>query len=251
MSTFPYQEFVYLGDTARLPYGNKSPETLRRFVHENLRWMEDRRVSSVVVACNSASTVLGDLSGELSFPVFDVIGPGARAGVAATRTKAVAVLATRATVSSNAYLRAIHAVDPAVSVVQVPCPLLVPLVEEGWVEDPITRLVLERYLAPLQKTNVDTVILGCTHFPVLKTLIAELLGPQISIVESGPAVAEQMKMGFAKSLLGGSVKALLPRIYVTDLLPQFGVLAAEILGPECVGPIEVTSVAEEKNERTL
>ncbi|MBX9767003.1 MAG: aspartate/glutamate racemase family protein, partial [Bdellovibrionales bacterium] len=128
MEEFPNQEFIYLGDTARLPYGNKSPSTLQRFVRQNVKWMEQRRVQAIVVACNSASTVLPDLANvSISVPIFDVILPGAEAGVAASKSGHIAVMATRATVTSNAYEKAIHQIDPRVRVDQIECPLLAPL----------------------------------------------------------------------------------------------------------------------------
>lgn len=248
---FPRQQFIYLGDTARLPYGNKSPGTLKKFVEQNMRWMERRGVMAVVVACNSASTVLEHTKG-MPFPVFDVIGPSADAGVAATKKGVVAVMATRATVNSNAYGHAIQKIAPSISVVQVPCPLLVPLVEEGWVDDPVTRGVLHRYLDPVMNSAVspDTLILGCTHFPVLKSVIAEIVGPGVTIVESGPAVASRLIPLLGSDLATRNPKAAVveraqPQIFVTDLSPQFHPLSQSILGGLQGIEIQVTFVDED------
>ncbi len=181
----PDEDIFYLGDTARLPYGGKDKATIERYSLEiaGLLLAEDAKL--IVVACNTASALaLERLQRSLRAPVLGVIEPGARAAAERTRNRQVGVLATRATVASGAYERALQHLGPGVHVVSQACPLLVPLIEEAWLDDPVTREVLERYLGPLLAVGVDTLVLGCTHYPLLKPLIAEVAGPDVVLVDS-------------------------------------------------------------------
>jgi glutamate racemase len=198
----PHESLLYFGDTARVPYGNKSPETVRRFSHEILDFLVARDVKLVVVACNTASAhALEELKGVAPVPVEGVIEPGARAAVAASRTGRIGVIGTAGTVASGAYTRAIEAADGKVEVSASACPLFVPLVEEGWLDHPATRLIAEEYLAPLRSRDIDTLVLGCTHYPLLKPLLSSVLGPTIRLIDSAEQTAAAVARELATSTL--------------------------------------------------
>jgi glutamate racemase len=181
----PGEAIVYLGDTARVPYGGKSRRTIERYSEEIARMMVAGGAKMVVVACNTASALaLSHLREVLSVPVEGVIEPGVRAALAATRSGHVAVIGTKATIGSGAYEEGLRAVRPDISVTSIACPLLVPLIEEGLFEDEVTDAVLRRYLSPLRDTEADTIVLGCTHYPLLAGAIAKALGPDVTLVDS-------------------------------------------------------------------
>jgi len=186
----PEEPVLFFGDTARLPYGPKSRETVIRFARQNARFLLSRGVSCIVVACNTASSVaLPFLEKEVSLPVIGVIEPGAGAAARATKNKRVGVIGTRGTVASGAYDRALAGIDESIRVYSEPCPLLVPLAEEGWIDHPVTFGVIREYLEPLLAESIDTLILGCTHFPVLKNAIQEVVGEGVTIVDSARETA--------------------------------------------------------------
>ncbi len=192
--TLPNERVLYFGDTARLPYGNKSVDTVTRFSREITRFLVRRDVKALVVACNSASAMaLGTLARELTIPVLGVIEPGATAALARTRTGRVGVIGTSATVRSNAYREALTARRADVAVVQVATPLLVHLVEEGWVDGDVPRRVVEHYLTPFGEGRVDTVILGCTHYPLLTGTIASVLDANVELVDSAGETANALE----------------------------------------------------------
>ncbi|MGH7537918.1 MAG: glutamate racemase, partial [Gemmatimonadales bacterium] len=176
----PRESVIYFGDTARVPYGPKSPETVRRYSAEILAFLLHQGVKAVVVACNTSTAhALDYLRAYAPVPVVGVIEPGARAAVAATASGRIGVIGTAGTVASGAYERAIKALRPDATVVSQACPLFVPLVEEGWFEHPATQLVAREYLLPLERAHVDVLVLGCTHYPLLKPLLAGVLGPAV------------------------------------------------------------------------
>jgi glutamate racemase len=186
----PHESLVYFGDTARVPYGNKSPDTVRRYAREILAFLLGRDVKLVVVACNTASAhALDDLRRVSPVPVEGVVEPGARAAVAASGKGPIGVIGTAGTMKSGAYQRAIQALAPRAQVVQCECPLFVPLVEEGWLDAPATRLVAHTYLDPLKAMGIDTLVLGCTHYPLLKPLLAEVVGRGITLIDSAEETA--------------------------------------------------------------
>jgi glutamate racemase len=181
----PGERIVYLGDTARVPYGGKSRETIERYSREIAELLVGEGAKMVVVACNSASALaLPRLRETLPVPVEGVIAPGVAAALAATRSGHVAIIGTKATIGSGAYEAGLRAARPGIGVTSVACPLLVPLIEEGLLEDAVTDAVLERYLAPLRDGDVDTMVLGCTHYPLLAAAIARAAGPGITLVDS-------------------------------------------------------------------
>lgn len=230
----PNESFVYLGDTARLPYGSKSPDTIERYLRQNIRFLLDRNVKAIVVACNTASTVLlGRPAADFGFtvPVYNVIEPGAEAACQATRTKRIGVLGTKATVAAKAYVNALHRIDPQSVVYQQACPLLVPIVEEGWEDDPLTNLVIFRYVGPLMEQKIDTLILGCTHYPALREGILRVVGPHVSLVDSAESIARRIQGDIENGTLkanGGQQELVL---LATDVSPSFSEVAARLMRP--------------------
>ena len=234
MRRLPEESILYLGDTARLPYGDKSSQTVRRYTRRNIDFLLTRGVKAVVVACNTASALaLQDLDYDL--PVWGVVEPGAAAAVAATRGR-MGVIATASTIRSGAYARAIRRLDPSIEINSQACPLFVPLVEEGWHDDPISEQIAERYLAPLLETGIDTLVLGCTHYPMLKPVLQRVVGTEIGLVDSAEAVAHEVALGLAalrleNKHLAAERSASRPRHHfcVTDSGEHFVRIARDLL----------------------
>ncbi len=240
----PHRDVLYFGDTARVPYGNKSPETVRRYSLEIGRFLEKRGISSLVVACNTSSAVaLEALEAELSVPVMGMIEPGARAAAATTRSGRIGLVGTRGTVASGAYERAIHAVAPRVQVFSQACPLFVPLVEEGWCDGPVAVEVAHRYLDGLLARDVDTLILGCTHYPVLVPVLAQVAGPDVTLLSSAKAAVDALEesLGPAGPEARGAIGTL--SCFVTDAGTHFTEIGWRILG-EPIGTL--TAIEEER-----
>ena len=190
----PYEDIFYIGDTARLPYGGKSKSTIERYSIEISGLLLAESSKMIVVACNTSSSLaVSKLEELLKVPVVGVIAPGARAAVKETRVGHVGVIGTRSTIQSEAYERAIQALNPDVRVTSQACPLLVPLVEEAWLDEEVTREVLHRYLDPVVAAGIDTLVLGCTHYPLLAPLIEEVAGPRIRLVDSAKNCAVAVK----------------------------------------------------------
>jgi glutamate racemase len=190
MRQLPDEEIVYFGDTARVPYGTKSKESIVRFSVENAGILLRHDVKMLVVACNSSSSyAIPTLRRHFKVPVIGVIEPGARKAVAITRNRRVGVIATSATINSGKYVEAIRRFNPRVKAIGMACPLFVPLVEEGWFDSSITMAVAEYYLSALKKANVDTLILGCTHYPLLKGVLKLVMGPHVQLIDSAGEVA--------------------------------------------------------------
>jgi len=201
MARLPNESILYLGDTARLPYGTKSADTVRRYSERNVRFLLERGVKAVVVACNTASALALE-SLDLPVPMWGVIEPGAATAAAVSEGR-VGVIGTRATVRSGAYRQALLRRRPELVVRSCACGLLVPLVEEGWVDDPLTEQVARRYLVPLLDSGIDTLVLGCTHYPLLQRLLARIVGPAVVLVDS----AESLAAVVAKALEAGEFGA--------------------------------------------
>jgi glutamate racemase len=186
----PGESTVYFGDTARVPYGPKSPETVRRYSLEILRWLMEQRVEAVVIACNTSTAhALETLQAESPVPVIGVIEPGAAAAAAVGGERPIGVIGTAGTIASNAYAKAIHRARPEAKVEQRACPLFVPLVEEGWFDHPAADLIAREYLAPLTAAGVGALVLGCTHYPLLKPLLQRVMGSGVRLIDSGQETA--------------------------------------------------------------
>lgn len=243
LEKLPAEDFVYLGDTAKVPYGNKSPATITRYALENTLFLLQKGVKAVVVACNTVSaTCLETLATNFRAPVVGVIGPAACEAVRRTLTRHVAVIGTAGTVNSGAYERALRAIDPGLRITALACPLFVPLVEEGFTEHAITRLAVTEYLAPLKGADVDTLILACTHYPFLRQAISGYLGPHVGLVDSGPATAETLtQLLTERGLRTGAAAPGRVRYYLSDFQPRFRPLGERFLGRP-VDPVEVVSI---------
>ncbi|HWZ61167.1 MAG TPA: glutamate racemase [Gemmatimonadaceae bacterium] len=214
----PHESIVYVGDTARVPYGPKSPETVRRYSREIAGFLRDEGVKALVVACNTATAhALPMLRDTLDMPVVGVVEPGARAAVMATRGGLVGVIGTAGTIASKAYERAIHAVAPSTRVVAAACPLFVPLVEEGWLDSEPTRLIARSYLRPVAECRVDTLVLGCTHYPLLAPVIGAEL-PGVVLIDSADETAAEVARVLDRCELERDRTAALPahRFIATD-----------------------------------
>jgi len=186
----PQEDTIYFGDTARVPYGTKSPETVSRYAHEITSFLVRRDIKLLVVACNTASAVaLPSLKRSFPIPVVGVIEPGARRAAEVTRSGRIGVIGTAGTIRSSAYTRAIKRLKPEACVLTRACPLFVPLAEEGWTDNEVARLTARSYLQELREADVDTLVLGCTHYPLLKPVIAEIMGPQVTLVDSAEETA--------------------------------------------------------------
>jgi glutamate racemase len=236
----PHESTVYFGDTARVPYGPKSPETVRRYSREILDWLLGQGVKAVVVACNTSTAhALDALQAASPVPVIGVIEPGARAAAAASRDGPIGVIGTAGTIASNAYARAIQRIRPGARVEQRACPLFVPLVEEGWFEHPAAELIAREYLEPLRQGCVDTLVLGCTHYPLLKPLLQLVMGPEVRMIDSGEETAAAVRQALAAAGLEAPVEApATHRFAISDDEARFRQVGSRFIG-ERLGRAEV------------
>ncbi len=228
---FPQEQFIYVGDTARVPYGNKSAETIHRYTEEVLQFLSKKDVKAFVIACNSASANFLQPNYE-GRPVYNVIEPGCDEAVAHTKNLIIGVLGTRATIQSSAYNTRLKTRNEMIEVQSVACPLFVPLAEEGWIDDPVTNLVAYRYLQNLKARNVDTVILGCTHYPLLRASIQRAFGTTVHLVDSGRALSQQLAHDMQEGILGASeFQKSQIQLFSTDQSPLFLSMANYVLSP--------------------
>jgi glutamate racemase len=239
----PDESIYYLGDTARLPYGGKSETTVQRYSLEIAAMLLEENAKTVVVACNTASALaLPQLEKSLPVTVTGVILPGAKAAISKTRSGHVGVIGTRATIKSGAYERALRSLNPDVRVTARACPLLVPLIEEGWLENPITDRIIMQYLGPLVQEGIDTLVLGCTHYPLLRGAIARLLGEGITLVDSAENCASAVReLLVRENLCTSETKGGNLQVALTDPPDNFLRVAREALQLE-VGEVQLRDV---------
>jgi glutamate racemase len=239
----PHDSTIYFGDTARVPYGPKSPETVRRYSREILDWLTGQGVKAVVIACNTSTAhALESLQSVSSVPVIGVVEPGARAAVRASPRGHIGVIGTAGTVASGAYPRAIQRIRPDAEVFQQACPLLVPFAEEGWFDHPATELVAREYLAPLITAGVESVVLGCTHYPLLKPLLSRVLGPGVALIDSAEEVASALAEALRdRNLEAGQNPAPQHRFAVSDDPARFVTVGSRFLG-ERLGEAELVQL---------
>jgi len=229
----PHEDLVYLGDTARVPYGTKSPGTVVRFACEDTQFLIHQNFKAVVVACNTVSAwALPTLERKFSVPIFGVITPGAQAALKRSRNRRIGVIGTTTTVRSQAYSRAILALDNSAKVFARACPLLVPLVEEGWIKNKITQAILRAYLSPMLRRRIDTLVLGCTHYPLLKKVIRGVVGKEVALVDSAESCAQFLseRLGGTKLLASIRRRAGVIQPFVTDEVERFDEMAKRFLG---------------------
>ncbi len=241
MRLLPEESILYFGDTARVPYGTKSDRAVREFAWEDSLFLLQHGVKMIVVACNTASAVaLEELDRYLKVPVVGVIKPGARTAVAVTHSGNIGVIGTQATVDSRTYDLEIERINPKYSVISTSCPLFVPLAEEGWTEGDIPKQIAEKYLAPLLDAQIDTLILGCTHYPLLKSLLKEVIGADIILVDSAKETASEVSDLLKTRKLKRIAKGGKRQFFVSDLPRRFEELGKRFLGE----PMESISLAE-------
>jgi len=223
MAVLPQENTIYLGDTARVPYGIRSPETVTRYSFENTQFLLSQEIKMLVVACNTASAIsLDAVKREFPLPVLGVLEPGARAAVAATRTGKIGVIGTEATIGSGAYEKAVRSISPGIEVFSQACPLFVSLVEEGWTDNDVAELVARRYLETLRDRGIDTLVLGCTHYPLLKKVIARVVGGGITLIDSATETAREVAEVLAKlNWIRPDRGEVVRRYFVTDSPSRF------------------------------
>ena len=240
MERLPFENIIYFGDTARVPYGIKSVETINRYAAQITEFLLKKDVKLLVVACNTMAAVAYQAIKNLSpVPVLEVIDASARDAAKETTTKSIGVIGTPATINSNAYARAIHLLDKEVKIFSQACPLFVPLVEEGWFDHPATRLIAQEYLKPVLAEQIDTLVLGCTHYPLLKSLLQEIVGPKIKLIDSAEAMAETT-VDLLNRLHLGNQNQQPPRYLfcVSDVPYRFQTIGERFLG-RTLGQVEL------------
>ena len=228
----PCEDIVYFGDTARVPYGTKSKETVTRFSVENVEFLMTHDVKLVIVACNTASSLsLNFLKRCFRVPIIGVIEPGARAAVGATRNNRIGVIGTRSTISSGSYDKAIRRIDRRAFIVTGSCPLFVPLVEEGWDDKPVSQTIASIYLKSMRTKKIDTLILGCTHYPILKNTIKKVMGRNVLLIDSASEVARETRDTLdAEGLLNRSTRKGSYKFFVSDEPGRFMAMGGRFLG---------------------
>ena len=243
MRQIPAERIVYFGDTARVPYGSKSTDTLIRYTRQIIRFLKTRGVKAIVVACNTASAVaLEAVRGELDIPIIGVVRPGAKVAVEATKNGKIGIIGTETTVNSGMYVKLIQELLPQAEVIGKACPLFVPLVEEGWTKDSVTEEVARRYLADLQKSEIDTLILGCTHYPLLRHMVGEIMGEKVALVNPAYETAIELRKLLEREGIsndGENKNFENPyEFFVSDAAEKFKTFANSIL------PCDVTSIKQ-------
>jgi glutamate racemase len=232
INELPYESIIYLGDTARVPYGIRSPETVTRYSFENTKFLFSKDVKLLVIACNTASSIsLDAIQNNTSIPVVGVIEPGAKAAVNTTKNKKIGVIGTEATIRSQAYAKAIEHLDNTIEVFSLACPLFVPLAEEGWTEGEIALLIARRYLHSIKDKGIDTIVLGCTHYPLLKNVIADVMGKGVALIDSAIETSREVHNILERlSLKRQQKSATIREFYVTDSPEKFLKVGEKFLG---------------------
>ncbi|MDX2170985.1 MAG: glutamate racemase [Deltaproteobacteria bacterium] len=236
----PDESLIYLGDTGRYPYGTKSADVVRRYSFENAQFLLDKGIKALVVACNTSSAVALDaLRAHVEVPIVGVIAPGAAAAAAATRNRKVGVIATEGTIRSGEYTRALRAERADLEIYTRACPLFVPLAEEGWVDNDVARRAAQLYLTSLSKSGIDTLILGCTHYQLLKTVIRHTMGAKVKLIDSGVATAAVARDVLAAHQLLRRTRGGESSFFVTDAPERFVKVAARFLGAQVDSAVQL------------
>lgn len=243
----PHEDIVYFGDTSRVPYGSRSRETIIKYAKQDIRFLTSHNVKMIIIACGTVSSVLPDeVAGSFGVPIVRVLNPAAQAACAVNRDGAIGVIGTQATVRSGAYGKAIRSIKPTARVIGKACPLFVPLVENGFLgpDNPVTRLVAEGYLNDIKNENIDTVIMGCTHYPLLYDVISDILGSEITLIDAGRetahfAAATLKSMGLMNEDTSRAGRA---EYYVSDRIDDFSEIAARFLGSSIKGDVSTIDI---------
>jgi glutamate racemase len=246
----PGEDIVYFGDTARVPYGTKSAETVVKFAREDLGFLKSRNVKLIVIACNTASSVaLPRLADEEEIPVIGVLLPGARGAAAATHNRRIAVIGTTATINSGAYEKALNDIYDGLEIMSHPCPLFVSLAEEGWVDDEVAFIIARRYLEPLAGFGADTLVLGCTHYPLLKGVISKVMGDGVVLVDSATETSADVEETLASAgLLSGRDSGGRIEVFLSDIPYRFWEIGERFLGRPIESVEQVTGPGGEESE---
>lgn len=247
MEMMPYEDVIYFGDTARIPYGSKSEQTVKKFAYQCAKFLYDKGVKTIVIACNTASAVAIDyLKDRFDIPVIGVIEPGARGAVEATKNGRIGVIGTYATIGSSAYQNKIMEKMPEAEIVGIPCPLFVPIVEEGWEYSEVAHLTARQYLIELMEHDVDSLVLGCTHYPILRHTIGQVLGERVRLVNPAFETAKELKETLRENNMTKNdfVKAVY-RYYVSDAPEKFRRIGGNFLKKEIelLEEIQIDSIA--------
>lgn len=234
MRQIPNEKIIYFGDTARVPYGSKSRETITRYSRQIVRFLQEQKVKAIVAACNTASAyALEEIEKELDIPILGVVKPGARVAAEATRNGKIGVIGTEGTIGSHIYSDYIRQIDPEIQVLGKACPLFVPLVEEGLWQDPVTDEIARRYLNELIDSGIDTLILGCTHYPMIRSTVGKIMGEKVTLVNPAYETARELKALLEREDLVNERKQELGmncyRFYVSDMAEKFQTFANSIL----------------------
>lgn len=240
IEVLPHENTIYLGDTARAPYGTKSVETVRRYSSENANFLTAKSVKLLVVACNTSTALaLQDLRADLSIPVIGVIDPGVRRALSLTKNGRVGIIGTEATIQSGAYTQALKAAKPGIEVYSRACPLFVPLVEEGWLDNEVVRLTVKNYLESLKQSGIDTLILGCTHYPLLKRSIRQFLGASVRLVDSADEIAKEAATVLKQQKLARKAGKGSHSFFVTDAPDRFIKVGRRFLGEKVESAVRI------------
>jgi glutamate racemase len=236
----PKENTVYLGDTARAPYGTKSVETVLRYSFENTEFLVQKGVKAVVVACNTSTAIaLPQLRDSLSIPAIGVIEAGVRRAIKSTKNNKVGVIGTETTVQSGAYTRALKQVDAGVEVYSRACPLFVPLVEEGWTDNDVVQMTVKAYLGSLKQSGIDTLILGCTHYPLIKKVIRNFMGSKVRLVDSAEETAKEVESELKKTVLTRTKGNAIHSFFVTDAPDRFIKVGRRFLGEKVESAVRI------------
>ncbi len=236
----PHEDFIYLGDTARAPYGTKSSEVILRYSRENAEFLLAKGIKLLVIACNTSSAVaMTAIASQTTVPVVGVIEPGARAAARASRSGRIGVIGTEATIASGVYTRAIRQFQPDAEIYTRACPLLVPLVEEGWIDNDIAYRTVEHYLGSLKASGIDTLLLGCTHYPLLSELIGRVMGPRIKLIDSATATAVEVRQRLGTLKLLRSKAPGSQSFFVTEMPERFVRVGRRFFGPRVESAVRI------------
>lgn len=233
-STLPNESIIYFGDTARVPYGSKSNSTVIEYSIQNTKFLLQKNIKALVVACNTASSIaIPDLKKMFDIPIIGMIEPGSRMALNKSKAKKIGVIGTRATINNLAYSKEIKKLNNSAQVIEKPCPLFVPLAEEGWIKHQATFEIAEEYLNEFREIGIDTLVLGCTHYPILSEVIQKVVGDKVALIDSGVASSEVIKTELEKlNLLSNSITNGIQEYYVSDIPTKFKEVAELFLGRE-------------------
>lgn len=242
MEQLPYEDIIYFGDTARIPYGSRSEQTIKKYAHQCAAFLKNKNVKTIVVACNTASSIaLEDLQNNFEIPIIGVIDPGARSAANITENGHIGVIGTTATINSSAYQNRIMQYRHDAEVIGIPCPLFVSIIEEGWEYSNVAELTAEKYLTELFEHNVDTLVLGCTHYPILRYTIKKVVGPYVKLVNPAFETAKDLKqLLIEKELLNENYKIPNYEYYVSDAPERFRRIGGNFLKKEINNLSEIT-----------